>query len=101
MLGALSTQSTEVLIQPDAAAWRLHARGWIPLYARMKLDVRGDVFPVGEPNLQDLEQFMWALDAPYEARRTSEGSVEIAATGRGANAVWEWLTELIEANRGL
>lgn len=97
MLGALSTQSTEVLIQRDTDAWRLHARGWVPGHARTRLDVRGEFYPLGEPDVEDLEQFMWAFDAPYQARRTSQGSVEITATGRAASALWEWLTELIEA----
>jgi hypothetical protein len=39
-------------------------------------DGRGDVYPVGRPDPVDLERFMFEVDAPHAARRTSDGRRE-------------------------
>jgi len=47
------------------------------------MNARREVCSVGRPDLEDLERFMWAGDAPYEKRLTGDGGVELFAKGRG------------------
>ena len=86
----------DVLIARDRLAWRLYSapRSWrapFSLYA----DRRGDVFPLREPSLTDLDQFMWATDSPFERRPTADGGIEIVARGRSAVTLSAWLRELM------
>ncbi len=57
----------------------------------LALDVHGEAFPVREPDLQGLENFMFQLDAPYTKSVTKTGGVEIEARGRSAVVLGEWL----------
>jgi len=81
----------ELLIGRDQDSWRLYTHGWVPPYVKGKLDLHGEAFPVDEPDLQGLENFMFQLDAPYTKRVTESGSVEIEARGRSAIVLGEWL----------
>jgi hypothetical protein len=55
------------------------------------LNARREVRCVGRPDLEDLERFMWAGDAPYEKRLTGDGGVELLAKGRGGFMLGFWL----------
>jgi hypothetical protein len=81
----------ELLFSRERGAWRLYARGWVAPYVRRKLALNGEAFPVSEPDLADLERFMWRLDAPYVSKKTSVGGVAIEAKNRSAIVIWEWL----------
>jgi hypothetical protein len=93
------TQVLEVFIDKDRDAWRLYTSGWIPPHLRAKLDEHGEAFPVAEPDLEKLDKFMWAADAPYEKTVTKRGGVELKVRGRSAVVLWEWLAELVENGR--
>jgi hypothetical protein len=90
----------DVLVARDGDAWRTYAgpSSWrtpFSLYA----DERGDVSPVGKPDIADLDRFMWDTDSPFERRPTANGGVEIVARGRSALTLVVWLQELIERGR--
>ena len=80
-----------LLFSRDHEAWRLYVDGWVAPYVRRKLDAHREAFPVREPDLVDLEQYMWNLDAPYVQRETSVGGLLIEAKGRSVIVMWEWL----------
>jgi hypothetical protein len=90
-MAATPDAKIELLFSKQADAWRLYADGWIGPYVRQKLDANREAFPVREPDLADLERFMWKLDAPYLKQKTSVGGVLIEAKKRSAIAIWEWL----------
>ena len=87
----------EAFIGKHADAWRLYVPGWAPPFLRLKLDANGEVFPVREPDLAELDAFMLKLDAPHAKRTTGNGDVELEARGRSAIALAEWLDGLISA----
>ncbi|HTA89765.1 MAG TPA: hypothetical protein VK745_09330 [Polyangiaceae bacterium] len=90
-LAATREAKVELLFSRDRNAWRLYANGWIAPYVRRKLDASGEAFPVSEPDLADLERYMWNLDAPYVHKKTAVGGVLIEAKDRSAIMIWEWL----------
>jgi hypothetical protein len=73
-----------VLFSRDREGWRLYADGWVAPFVRQKLDAHREAYPVCEPDLADLERYMWKLDAPYVRRSTSVGGSLIEAKGRSA-----------------
>jgi hypothetical protein len=80
-----------MLFSRERRSWRLYADGWIAPYVRSKLDADREAYPLREPDLADLEQYMWKLDAPYVRRSTSVGGIVIEARGRSVVMIWEWL----------
>lgn len=87
----------DLFIGRDGDAWRLYvaARSWRPGLLRDRLDDRGTIFPVAEPDVADLARFMWDVDSPYEKRLTADGGVEILAKGRSAIALTVWLEGIV------
>lgn len=71
-------------------SWRVYVNGWAAPYVRSKLDAHGESWPVREPDLTDLHNFMWRLDSPYTEAPTALGGVAIEARGRSVIALWEW-----------
>lgn len=61
------------------------------------MDEHREVYPVREPDLDDLERHMWAADAPYQKRVTSLGGVELGARGRSAVVVLVWVEGLLSS----
>ena len=59
---------TDVLIVPDEQQLEDHLRPVLvgPPMLRFHTNARREVFPVARPDLEDLERFMWACDAPYQ-----------------------------------
>jgi hypothetical protein len=55
------------------------------------------IFPVGAPDVVDLDRFMWDLDSPYGRKATADGGLEIVAKGRSAVALAVWLEDLVRA----
>lgn len=94
-LAATREAKIELLFSRHGDAWRLYADGWVAPYVRRKLDANREGFPVREPDLADLERFMWNLDAPYRHKKTSVGGVMIEARDRSAIVLWEWLDGLL------
>ncbi len=76
----------DLFIGRDHDAWRLYVAetSWMPGLLGMRVDDRGEIFPVAEPDANDLERFMFETDSPYEHRRTSNGGIAIHARGRSA-----------------
>jgi hypothetical protein len=89
--------TTDAFIGRHGDGWRLYVVGWTAPYLRQKLDQHGEAFPTREPDLADLERFMWGLDAPYQRRLTLSGDVELQAKGRSAIVLAEWLDGLVGA----
>jgi hypothetical protein len=92
---------TDVLIVRDGyAAWRIYfgPRSWDPPLLRRWMNARREVCCAGRPDLEDLERFMWAGDAPYEKRLTGDGGrgVELFAKGRGGFQLAFWIAEYIQ-----
>jgi hypothetical protein len=97
---AVMTEKTPVLdlfIGRDGDAWRLYVApaSWRPGLLQMRMDEHGEIFPVAQPDPDDLERFMWDTDSPYEQRRTGDGGVEILAKGRSAVTLLVWLEDLV------
>jgi hypothetical protein len=90
----------DVLIARDGDAWRLYSApySWRTPFS-LHIDKRGDIYPVGRPDVADLDSFMWDADAPFERRPTADGGVEIVARGRSAVTLAVWLQELVEQGR--
>jgi hypothetical protein len=86
----------DVFIGRAGDAWKLYSA---PLSWRTPflpyMDARGDIYPVRQPDLEDLERFMWESDSPYGPRPTSDGGLQIVARGRSAVTLAVWLQELI------
>jgi len=87
----------ESMFSRERDAWRLYVDGWIASYVRSKLDAEREAYPVREPDLADLEQYMWKLDAPYVRRSTSVGGIVIEVRGRSTIMLWEWLDAHLSA----
>jgi len=87
------------LFSRERDAWRLYATGWVAPYVRRRLDAHREAYPVREPDLADLERYMWKLDAPYVRRGTSVGGTLIEAKGRSAIVIWEWLDGQLDASK--
>jgi len=86
-----SQPKLQVFFGRHGGKWRLYVNGWAAPYVRGKLDERGEAWPVSEPDLTELRDFMWRLDSPYTHAPTTLGGVAIEARGRSAVALWEWL----------
>lgn len=87
----------ELFFGRDRDAWRLYVHGWAAPFIKAKLDANNEAFPVAEPDLVDLEKYMWGLDAPYVAKTTTAGGVMIEASNRSAIVIWEWLDGHLKA----
>ena len=87
----------DVLIARDGTAWRLYSATHAtssPTLSR-HANERGDVYPVRQPDLDGLHEFMWSCDAPYDVRPLVDGGAEICARGRSAVCLWVWLADLV------
>ena len=91
----MQSQEIELLFSRDRGAWRLYTHGWVAPYVRLKLDEHGEAYPVREPDLADLERYMWKLDAPFVQTHSAVGGVAISAKARSAIVIWEWLDEYL------
>lgn len=89
---------TDVLIVRDGRlAWRMYfgPRSWDPPMLSRWMNARREIRSLGRPDLEGLERFMWAADAPYEKRATGDGGVELFAKGRGGVMLAFWLADYI------
>jgi hypothetical protein len=86
----------DLLIIRDGDAWRLlfAPMSWVPGSLRTRVDGRRELFPVKQPDAEDLERFMFDADAPYDRRPTRDGGLELLARGRSAVCLLVWLEEL-------
>jgi hypothetical protein len=89
----------DVYIMPEGDAWRIIcAPVWRePEVLLPHLDETREIFPVGRPDLEELDRFMWAHDAPYEKQLSEAGGVALFAKGRGGQMLAEWIIRLIAA----
>lgn len=87
----------DLFIGRDGDAWRLYLApfSWAPENVRRRMAEDRTVFPVAQPDADDLDQFMFDADAPYERRRTSDGGIEIVAKGRSAICLLVWLEDIV------
>jgi len=94
------TPVIDVYIGRDGGAWRLYSapRSWRTPFS-LAMDKRGDIFPVGQPDIADLDRFMWDTDSVFERRPTADGGVEIVAKGRSAVTLVTWIQELVERGK--
>lgn len=53
-----------------------------------------EIFPLPVPDFDDLDQFMWDLDTPYEKHVNDHGNVDLRARGLAAICLSEWLQGL-------
>ena len=90
----------DVFLCRQGDAWRLDfsPQSWRTPFL-LHMDDHGVVFPVGRPDLDELDRAMWNADAPYEKRMSRGGGVQVVANGRSAIALVAWLTKLIEEGR--
>lgn len=87
----------DLFIGRDGEAWRLYsaANSWKPGLLRDRMDERGDIFPVAKPDPDDLDKFMWDVDAPFARHTTTDGGLEILAKGRSAVTLLVWLEGIV------
>jgi hypothetical protein len=48
---------------------------------------------VGQPDIADLDRFMWETDSRFDRRPTADGGVEILAKGPSAVTLVTWIQE--------
>jgi hypothetical protein len=96
------TPVVDLFIGRDASAWRLYfaPRSCVPAAFARRVNERREIYPVGRPDAEDLRQFMWETDSPYEHRVTADGGIEILAEGRSAITLIGWLRDLVDAAVG-
>lgn len=89
----------DIFIGRHGDAWRLYFAplSWMPAMLGVRTNGRREIFPVGRPDADDLEKFMWATDSPYEHRPIADGGIEIRAEGRSAVTLLVWLDERVRA----
>ena len=87
----------DAFIGKHGDAWRLYVaeESHCPPELRAKLDARLEAVLLTQPDLADLERHMWANDAPYQKRDVKRGGVELAAQGRSAAHLAEWLLKVL------
>ena len=94
------TAVLDVFIGGDGDAWRLYfaPTSWKPGFIGQfeRTVYMPTIYPVGRPDVGDLDRFMWDRDAPFERRPTAGGGVEIQARARSAMALAEWLRHLAQ-----
>lgn len=88
----------DLFIGRDGDAWRLYIApgSWAPPLLSTRMDGHREVCPVAKPDPDDLENFMFETDSPYQHRRTSDGGVEIVAKGRSAICLLIWLEDILK-----
>jgi len=90
---------TDVLVYPDGGAWRIiFAPTWSdpPILTGLMGDDR-EVCPVGRPDFDALDRYMWERDAPYHKELMEDGGAALFAKGRGGEMLALWVAELIAA----
>jgi hypothetical protein len=60
------------------------------------MNAHREIYPVAQPDPDDLERFMFERDAPYEHQRTTDGGLEIRASGRSALVLYDWLAAFLD-----
>ena len=87
----------DVFIGRDGDAWRMYIapNSWAGLILFRCMDRHREIYPVARPDAHDLERHMWSTDSPYEHRKTSDGGIEIRASGRSALSLYYWLEALV------
>src|SRR5262245_58557516 len=91
----MSSPRIEAFFGKHGDAWRLYVWPNRTPCRIPNLDAQNEAYPV-RLNLEDLEQHMWACDAPYEKRVMKNGDVELAASGRSAVVLSVWLEGVAE-----
>jgi hypothetical protein len=89
----------DLFIGRHGAAWRLYfaPTSWKPELLQRQMDQRGEIFPVGEPDVAELDRTMGNALAPFERRPTTDGGVEIRAHGRSAKVLLlGWLAGIVQ-----
>jgi hypothetical protein len=88
----------DVFIGRDGDVWRMYfaPRSWVPLLLFRSMGPNREIYPVARPDADDLDRHMWESDSPYEARKTSDGGLEIRAAGRSAICLLLWLEDLVK-----
>lgn len=80
-------------------AWRIHVwPGWLPAFLRGYFDEEGEAYPV-YLDLEELERKMQSSGVTYQARETSIGGIELAATGASATVMAHWLAQSFNSGR--
>jgi hypothetical protein len=64
---------------------------WLPGMLDAGVDERREIFPMRARDADELAEFMWKTDSPYEHRKFAEGGLEIRAEGRSAVTLVIWL----------
>ena len=88
----------DLFIGRHGAAWRLYfaPTSWKPEPFQRQMDQRGEIFPVAEPDVAELDRVMWNARAPFERRPTRDGGVEILVQGRSAKVLLlGWLAGIV------
>ena len=86
----------EILIVPDGDGARLYVGSWCPPAVRSRFDAQLSAVIRTKPDAGELEQFMFAADAPYRFQARA-GKLEIVARGRSAIVLGEWMGELLSS----
>src|SRR4051812_14346743 len=93
----------DLFIGRDGSAWRLYfaPRSLLPPDFARRVNAKRELYPItGRPDAEDLRQFMWETDSPFECRLIADGGMEIRAEGRSAITLLVWLRNfaLTDAN---
>jgi hypothetical protein len=74
-------------------AWRIYAwPGWLPGFLRNCFDKNWEAYPV-YIDLEELDRQMESSDAEYEKTFSTNGSVQLKATGLAATVLAVWLSQ--------
>ena len=91
-----------VLFTPEEepeARWRVRVFPWPASSEVPGLNDVGEARGLPAPDFRGLDERMLAVRAGYTKRMHANGVMEINATGRGGEALCEWVAELLKERR--
>jgi hypothetical protein len=90
-----------VLFTPEESdgRWRIRVFPWPAHSPVAGLSDDGEVAGLLAPNFGGFDERMLAVRAGYAKRLHPSGVMEVTATGRGADALREWVVDLVKAAR--
>jgi hypothetical protein len=92
-----------VLFTPEEpeGSWRVRIFPWPACSPIQGLNDGGEVGGLVVPEFGGLDKRMFAVRAGYSKRLHPSGVMEITATGRGAEALCEWVAELLKTDQSV
>jgi len=88
-----------IYIGRDGDAWRLYVAGnsWTPNLLRNRMDERREIYPIAQPDVDNLDRLMRDGDSPFLRRTIPKDGLEVLAKGRSAVTLLVWLEGIMQS----